>query len=256
VSGRGPTSPDVKASYQERMHARYEAWKAAGRPTKFWQEYRPDQAEDQAAGARSSAETAPKRPEIKPATKPAVPAAAAKQIKSEFSFALWLADQGAAKAVPRYWITPDDRLADDERTMLVNATYNELEARFPKLLKALAKVQENATEAALLYAIAIVAAPRLARHGVIPAELASAIVFAPIILANAQQSVAESDASAVGAESASQPDREYRNGQIDASGAPTPVAEIRIDPPEQTGLGDIFNGSGDPDRARNGRYPQ
>jgi hypothetical protein len=204
--------------------------------------------------AGASAETAPKRPELKSGAKSAIPAAAARQIKSEFAVLLWAADQGAAAAAPTLWTTPDDRLQEQERTALVNATYNEIEARFPELLKILAKAQESATEAALIYTVAMIAAPRLARHGVIPESFASAILFAPLIA----QSVAsrEPGASAVGAEPAPQPDRANGYGQEHAGQPSVEGAPVHAGAAEQTRLGDLLNGSGDPDGARNGRYPQ
>lgn len=251
-------------------HANPEAW--ARKQANFkagaqraWQKRRgladgegQDQGQGQGQGASSPAatgETAPKRPEVKSGAKAAVPAAAARQIKSEFALVLWAADVGAAKAVPQYWNTPEDRLQDDERTALVNATYNELERRAPKLLKYLAKAQESATEAVLIYTIAMIAAPRLARHGVIPPELASAIVFAPIIIANVQQSVTpDGPAATVGAEPASQPDRANGYGQIDTGEPAAPGAPIQVSPPEQTGFSDLRHGPGDPHSSGNGRY--
>jgi hypothetical protein len=201
-----------------------------------------------------SAETPPKRPDLKTGSKPAIPAAAARQIKSEFAVLLWAADQGAAAAAPALWTTPDDRLQEQERTALVNATYNELEARCPELLKLLAKAQESATEAALIYTVAMIAAPRLARHGVIPESFASAILFAPLIA----QSVAsrEPGASAVGAEPAPQPDRANGYGQVDVGQPLVEGAPVHAGAAVQAGLSDLLNRSGDTDGARNGRYPQ
>lgn len=218
-----------------------------------WQTKRRQRQEQQHA---SAAETAPKRPEIKPATKAAIPVAAARQIKSEFSLLLWLADNAAAKGVPKYWTTPEDRLTDDERTSLVHATYNEIEARFPKVLKYLAKAQESATEAVLLYTIAMIAAPRLARHGVIPPELASAIVFAPIVIAQVQQSAAaEPGAAGVGAEPASVDHRPNRNGQIDVGEPPFAGSPIQVSPPFEAGHDPLRHGPGDSPGEVNGRYP-
>jgi hypothetical protein len=204
--------------------------------------------------AGASAETAPKRPELKSGAKSAIPAAAARQIKSEFALLLWGADAAAASAAPALWTTPDDRLQEQERTALVNATYNELEARCPELLKILAKAQESATEAALIYTVAMIAAPRLARHGVIPESFASAILFAPLIA----QSVAsrEPGASAVGAEPAPQPDRANGYGQVDVGQPLVEGAPVHAGAAEQTGLGDLLNRSGDPHSPRNGRYPE
>jgi len=199
-----------------------------------------------------TAETPPKRPDLKSGAKPAVPAAAARQIKSEFALLLWIGDNGAAAAVPKLWTTPEDRLQEDERTALVNATYNELEARCPQLLKILAKAQESATEAALLYTVAMIAAPRLARHGVIPPELASAILFAPVIAQSV--STREPGAAAVDSVPTPQSDRANGHGQIDVGEPFTAGPQVQAGPPQQTGFSDLQHGQGDSDSARNGRY--
>src|SRR5262252_610284 len=70
---------------------------------------------------RKSAEVEPKRPELRTA-KAAVSATKARLIKSEFAMALQFADGGAAKFASKYWLTPEDRLQEDERTALVNAS--------------------------------------------------------------------------------------------------------------------------------------
>jgi hypothetical protein len=199
------------------------------------------------------AETAPKRPDLKTGSKPAIPAAAARQIKSEFALLLWVADQGAAAAAPTLWTTPDDRLQEAERNALVSVSYNEIEARFPQLLRILAKAQESATEAALIYTVAMIAAPRLARHGIIPRELASAILFAPLV---AQSAPGQSATTAVGAEPAPQPDRANGYGQEHAGQPSVEGAPVHAGAAVQAGLSDLLNRSGDTDGARNGRYPQ
>src|SRR5215831_20080585 len=119
-------------------------------------------------------EQAPKRPELRTGKKP-VSATAQRSIKSLFAVGLWGADAGAAAAFPKQWITPDDRLTQDERTTLVNAIYLELEAHFPQLLVWLAVVAESAPTANLGLVVAVIMAPRLARHNVISEGLASAI---------------------------------------------------------------------------------
>jgi hypothetical protein len=202
--------------------------------------------------ARTPKETTPKRPDVKSGAKAAIPAAAAKQIKSEFGVLLWGADQAAAMLAPQQWTTPEDRLTDDERTLLVNASYNELEARCPDLLRLLARAQASATEAVLLYAIAMIAAPRLARHKVIPESFASAIIFAPLV---AQSVTREQSAAGVGAVPTSQPDRPNGNGQVHPGEPFAQGAPVRVGAPEQAGLGDLFNRSGDSDGPRNGRHP-
>jgi hypothetical protein len=206
---------------------------------------------------RRAKEVEPKRPEVKPGGKPPISAAQQRQIKSEFALVLWAADQGAARAFPTYWLTPDDRLEEGERNLLVNAVYAELEAVFPQALKWLAKASESAVHAQLLYAIAIVAAPRLARHKVIPQELASAIVFAPILYAAQQQPAggAERNAgAAAGVEPERTPEPHWpdRNGQIDAGGFPAPQSPFQGGFQEQAGPGDLRHRTDDP----NGRGPR
>jgi hypothetical protein len=201
-------------------------------------------------------EPEPKRPELKTGAKAALPAPKMRMVKSQFSLALWGGDQLAAKVAPKYWTTPEDRLQDDERTALVNATYAELEARFPVALEWLAKAAESATEATLLYVIATIAAPRLARHGVISAELATAIVFAPIAFASAS-AAAETNGATPTVEPERTPMRggPNGNGQIDADGIPTPLSEVQARAPEQAGPSDIPGVPLDQNRGGNGRHP-
>lgn len=209
------------------------------------------------SSAGAAGETAPKRPDIKSGVKAAIPAAAARQIKSEFAFGIWALDQGAASWRPQLWQTPEDRLRQDEITSLVTVTYNEIEARAPWLLKLLAKVGESAPEAALIYTVAIIALPRLARHGAeiagvkITPELANAVAFAPLV---ASQLAQQPGAAGVGAESTPVADRPNGHGQIDPGSSPFTAAAVRAGAEVQAGYGPISDGSGDPNGARNGRY--
>jgi hypothetical protein len=200
---------------------------------------------------KSERQAAPKRPEIR-AAKAALPAVKMRQVKSEFALVLWAADQLAARSVPNYWQTPADRLEEHERTALVDASYAELEARFPKALEWLAKASESATEAALLYTIAIVAAPRLARHGVISNELATAILFAPIALANA---TATEPAASVEPNGAPMPDRPNGNGQVYPGVPPFEVPPVQGGAAVETGSGDVPDPADHPHRGGNGRHP-
>lgn len=200
----------------------------------------------QAAGgaARETGEVAPNRPTVKPGVKPPITAAAARQLKSEFSLLLYGADQAAAKLTPKYWTTPEDRLQDDERTNLVNSSYAVMEAYCPELLRILAKVSESAPLATFVYTVATVAAPRLAHHGVIPAELASAIVFAPLIFAqHAAAEPAGEPAAAVDPIGARVADRPDWDGQVDASGVPVAVPTVQGGVPEQAGYGPVRHGA-------------
>lgn len=205
-------------------------------------------------------ETPPKRPELKPGHKAVIPAAAAKQIKSEFALLVWGADGIVAGARPELWKTPEDRLTEGEISGLTNAVYNELEARAPGLLRVLAKAQESAPEAALIYTVAMIAIPRLARReavvmGVkITPEFARAVVFAPLVFA---QQAAQQQQSA-GVEPVTTPvgDRPNGNGQIDVGGAPAEGAPVQASAPQQTGFGDVRHGQGDPHGAwANGHAP-
>ncbi len=209
------------------------------------------------SSAGAPGETAPKRPDIKSGAKAAIPAAAARQLKSEFAFVVWCGDQAAASFRPQWWNTPEDRLREAEIGALSSAVYNELEARAPWLLKLLAKASESAPEAALLYTVAMIALPRLARHGAtiagvkITPELANAVAIAPFLAA---QQHAGPGAASVGTESTHVADRPDRYGQVDVGGAPARGTPVHAGAAVQTGRGDLQNGSGDPDRARNGRY--
>lgn len=188
-------------------------------------------------------ETPPNRPELKASGhKPALATAAAKQLKSEFALLLYFGDQGAARFVPKYWTTPEDRLTDDERTLLVNNTYTYLESTQwgRRLLQMLSKVSESAPLAQLVYTLALVAAPRLAHHKVIPAELASAIVFAPLLFAQSGTDDANGGASAsVEPIGASEPDRPDWHRQVDVSGVPITVPPVQGGPAVEAGYGPL-----------------
>jgi hypothetical protein len=213
----------------------------------------------EAPPTRAPKETAPKRPDVKSGHKPVIPAAAAKQLKSEFALLVWGADGIVAGARPELWKTPEDRLTEGEISALTGAIYNELEARAPGLLKILAKAQESAPEAALIYTLAMIAIPRLARReatvlGVkVTPEFARAVVLAPLVFA--QQAAAQSSA---GVESVptSQPDRPNGYGQIDPRGAPVEGPPVQVGATQQAGFSDIRHGPGDTNGAwANGHAP-
>lgn len=257
---RGKLAPEAREALAAKLRARKEAWERDGRPTRYWQEYKlPDEPEHVRhdrplePNPTVAAETPPKRPALKPGVKAAVPAAAARQIKSEFSLVLWGADNAAAKFAAQYWQTPEDRLSDDERTQLVTAIYGELEARFPRALQVLARVGESAPEAMLLYTVAMIAAPRLARHGVIPNDLATAIVFAPLVLANLQQQ--NGAAADVGAEPAPQPDRPNGDWQEHVSVPPLEIPTVQAGAPVEAGHGQVRHGPGSPNGTSDTRLP-
>jgi hypothetical protein len=217
-----------------------------------------ERAWDTRRGNGTAAETAPKRPPLRPGVKAPVTAAAQRQIKSLFSITLWGADAGAANAAPKYWTTPEDRLTDDERTALVNATYLELETHFPQLLVWMARVAESAPTANLALVVAVIAAPRLAHHNVIPESLANAIVFAPVLIA--QQTAATPPESGPGqpptadveSNGAFIPDRPDWDGEKYVSSAPTTPAPVQGNPPQQAGHGEIRHGAND----QNGTGPR
>jgi hypothetical protein len=203
-------------------------------------------------------EQAPKRPELKTGKKPPVNATAQRAIKSLFALGLWGADAGAAIAVPKAWITPDDRLTQDERTTLVNAIYLELEAHAPQVLVWLAVVVESAPTANLGLVVAVIMAPRLARHGVISESLANAITFAPLILAQqAATAVTASEQQAANVESVGtpEPDRADRNGEIDFGSASVAIPPLQVGAAEQARHGEVRHGPNDSNGTRDRQQP-
>lgn len=249
------TTPEAIAAAEARA-AEHDAEAASAAAKKAWDTRRAREADGETAPKREGA----KRPEIKTA-KPVLPAAVARQLKSEFALLVWGADNIAAGVRPDVWRTPSDRLAEQEITGIVNASYAELEARAPRLLKILAEAQKGAPEAMLLYTLAMIAIPRLANHeavvlGVkITPEFARAVLYAPLIaqsVANQQQSGAS--AAGVGAEPTLEPDRANGNGQIDVGGVSAAGPQVQDRAPFQTGLGDVRHGPDDQNSRGNGRY--
>ena len=140
------------------------------------------------AESDSTVETPPRRRGRQPGTrnKPKlIPGSAKlsatqqKQVQTGLTFAVMGMDFGAAAILPKFWETPADRLQQDEVALLVSALYSELES-FPRALLWLASVAEAGVHFQLAYVVAMIAAPRLARHGVISAELAGLIALAPL----------------------------------------------------------------------------
>src|SRR5438270_239460 len=82
----------------------------------------------------------------------------------------------------------------------------------PRALLWLASAAEAGVHVQLAWAIAMIAAPRLARRGVIPPELANALAFAPVFMA---------------AGSTPGSDRANGNGEVNASGVATPESPVQ-----------------------------
>ena len=206
---------------------------------------------------RRAGEQAPKRPDLKAGVKRAISAPQARQVKSLFSIGLWGADEAAAKFLPTYWETPDDRLTDAERTSLVNAVYAVLEAYFPQYLVWLAQVGESAPLANLLLVCTVIAAPRLAHHKVIPESLANAVVFAPLLFAQAGAAPPdqpEQQPAAVDPFGATEPDRTDGNGQINFGSASVDLPPVQVGAAVEAGHGEVRHGQDDPSGARNGQH--
>lgn len=241
------TDPEGFKRGQDRTRAARQAWETRrARGTDHTRKPKP----------ADTGETAPNRPELEAGHKPALAAAAAKQIKSEAALLLWLADQGAAQFAPKLWTTPEDRLQDDERTLLVNNTYAYLESTAwgRRLLKLLNKASESAPLAALIYSVAMVAAPRLAHHKVIPVELASAIVFAPLLFQQSTSADGSDTSTSPGMESerTPEPDRADWHREVDAGGIPFTVPPVQSGPPVETGHGPLRH----PTNGENGAVPR
>lgn len=81
-----------------------------------------------------------------------------------------------------FWLS-DDRFQPEETVMLVEGVYSVLET-FPTFLLWLAETSAQGVWLQLGVILAMVAAPRLARHGIIPPEIAAIISFAPFFMAS------------------------------------------------------------------------
>lgn len=170
-------------------------------------------------------ERAPARP-----ASPVLTRAQKDKVTGGMSFALLASDAALATFVPDQW-TKEDRLTQDESGMLVTAVYTELETYRPLWLQALARFTTVTGAHAYLGAVvAAIAAPRLARRGLINEQLAAQLALAPYFLSiAAEQLAAESGGDAVHvatepAPSGSGPEwdgQEHANGV--ATGNPAPV---------------------------------
>lgn len=115
--------------------------------------------------------SAPRPKKRAPATRPSgVTASQREAIKGLFAVTLGGGDLFAHALFPKYW-TEQDRLKDYEGKLLVDGLWAEVSTH-PKLLEILLTVGKQSGHAQLAGALALVALPRLANHGLLPPELA------------------------------------------------------------------------------------
>lgn len=91
-------------------------------------------------------------------------------------------DNGAHAMLPKVW-TAEDKLKADEAVMLVGASYDELEALAPDVLRWLAEAAASSVHISFAWAIAMVAVPRLERRGIVPEGTTTLITLAPFYMA-------------------------------------------------------------------------
>lgn len=151
-----------------------------------------------------------------------------KQVRIGLSVAVMGVDMGAGLLLPNHW-TKEDRLAQEETAMLVSALYSELET-FPKALAWLANVAGAGVHVQLAYVVAAIAAPRLARRGIISVELATAIAFAPVLMATGPT---PDDMRANGA------------GQVASDGPVSGGSAVQDSIPQQSGFGGVASSAED-----------
>jgi len=165
--------------------------------------------------------TPPPAPAGKRERKPAKRQPKAGEIKSLLATTLVAGDALAGLLAPRVW-TQDDRLQPSETTLLVDAIYTEI-AQYPGVLAWLAAASGVSTHLNLALVLATVALPRLARHGLVPGELAYLAAAAGL--------------AAGGALGGDRPDRD---GQVDAVVGAAPAPAVPADLQEQAGLGALW----------------
>lgn len=150
------------------------------------------------AGKKRKSNSAPRVPGERAPARPAAPILTAAQrdkVMGGLKLSLVAADTAAAMFSQGQWADAD-RLTEDETALLTYAVYGELETQ-PRLLKRLAEFAVmTSSHTWLAICLASVAAPRLARRGVIGEQLAAQLQLAPIIFAAAaagQQSAGGGD---------------------------------------------------------------
>ena len=143
----------------------------------------PDPASAAAGGPeRERRPSTPPSPERTPTRRGRPGAAEIKRAKQALSATVALLDGGAHFVVPKIW-TDDDRLQVDEVQSLVDATSAELEIVAPDVLRWLAQISESSVHIAFMFAIALVALPRLERRGIVPPGTSLLFAMAPVSMA-------------------------------------------------------------------------
>lgn len=192
---------------------------------------------DELTPGQKAARTRAKRRESAPkreASTPGIPANKRRQLKSAAATVIAGSDW-AVRSLKRPWWTEEDKFEASETSMLVDALYSELE-NYPKVLKWIADHMDAAGHAQLGMALLMIAAPRLARRGMLPVEVASAIVYAPLLFAQQQPEPPTAD---VGAGATPGDHRANGNGQVDVSVPPPNGTAVRGDTEVEARLGPL-----------------
>ena len=159
------------------------------------------------------------RRERTPRRKGRLDAAGAKQAKETLTFAVAGVDSVAHFLAPGMWEV-QDQLNPGERTMLVDATYAELEQTYPQALVWLAQAFKASVHVQLAYVMACIAIPRLERRGIVPAGSSVLILMAPL---------------GMGAGPAYGSERGDRNGQVHPDRTPAAAVVVPDRHPDEGG---------------------
>lgn len=172
-------------------------------------------------------------------------------------------EQGLGVGQPIRWEgglwQPQDRLDASEITLLTEAIYGEI-AQKPNLVIQLAKLASaKGAHARLLQACALVALPRLARRGLLPEDMATALSLILQMAPLEDDIDGDGDGDGPGRQSgqdtaglesgpASGGDWQDRAGQIDADRMAAETAPVRDDPQVKTGRRGVSGNRADQER--------
>ena len=133
------------------------------------------------------------------------------------------------------WWTEKDRLRTDESKLLVDAVYAEL-AQHPELLRKLLGLAKHSAHLHVVGALACIAIPRLANHGLLPPELAKIASYFALQLATLG-----ANSFPVESRTTSNSDSGDGTGEVNANGVAGTPKKVQDSPEIETGRSPVEN---------------